>query len=407
MRQLVTLTAAVALVTAFGFVGAADATHPGPSRYADSVASFVTDEAVLPGPHGPNAGCGAGDGTGIELNALGAEDAAAIGCGIVGTISLGSGITLGTGSITVEFTDNFAVADGTGADDLTVYDGHSFGVADETALVSVSVDGVTFVGVGTAINNPAASLGPFANDFDLDGAIPFVKFVRIINQGGVLGSPGFDVDAIEALNSFGTGDIVKAFADHSDDGDDPDEIFQTSSGGFDDQQFKAFTITITNNTGVDGGLSGLTFIDVVPAEFDLDPLEENDVNGCSGNAEVCDGVDVTAADDALTDCTATGAEGGAKGKGKGNQKLAPDVVTMTAGGLDDGDSCTITVWVTTDDDQPGRGRNPDWTPTSCPVTLNNGVKVFDASMNLLLQDDDSLIFDDNDPVSEGVCNEPV
>ena len=58
--------------------------------------------------------------------------------------------------------------------------------------------------------------------------------------------------------------------------------------------------------------------------------------------------------------------------------------------------------MTTDNDHPGKGRNkdngngpgnPEFTPTSCPVVLNDGVKVFDASMNLLLQDDSSLIFD--------------
>ena len=76
---------------------------------------------------------------------------------------------------------------------------------------------------------------------------------------------------------------------------------------------------------------------------------------------------------------------------------------MTAGGLDDDDSCEITVWVMTDDDHPGRGNNPTWTPTSCPVTLNDGVKVFDASMNLLLQDDDSLIFDLG-AGDDGTCN---
>jgi hypothetical protein len=61
----------------------------------------------------------------------------------------------------------------------------------------------------------------------------------------------------------------------------------------------------------------------------------------------------------------------------------------------------------TDDDHPGKGQSPTWTPTACPVTLNDGVKVFDASMNLLLQDDDSLIFDDGDPATEGLCNEPL
>jgi hypothetical protein len=84
-------------------------------------------------------------------------------------------------------------------------------------------------------------------------------------------------------------------------------------------------------------------------------------------------------------------------KGK---KMLPDIITMTAGGLADGDSCTIKVWVMTE-----KEHKKTFAPTDCPVTLNNGVKVFDASMNLLLQDDSSLIFDDGAAQTDGTDND--
>ncbi len=45
---------------------------------------------------------------------------------------------LATGSITVQFTNDVALLDGSGADDLNVWEGHSF-PGDEAALVSVSL----------------------------------------------------------------------------------------------------------------------------------------------------------------------------------------------------------------------------------------------------------------------------
>lgn len=202
---------------------------------------------------------------------------------------------------------------------------------------------------------------------------------------------------------------MKAFASHITDPDLEDEIDQTAKGGPDVQQFKAFTIEITNNTGIDGGLAGLTFIDAVPAEWDLDGFGGEEAESpVPGNGIcvdfACDGVEVLVISD--SGCTATGAEHTNSGK-SGKPQLQPEIITIDASGLDDTDSCTIKVWVMTDDDHPGKGKNPTWTPTSCPVTLNDGVKVFDASMNLLLQDDDSLIFDDGDPVTEGFCNEAL
>jgi hypothetical protein len=197
-----------------------------------------------------------------------------------------------------------------------------------------------------------------------------------------------------------------------------------------------------------GTVAGLDFVDVVPAEWDLDfDVEDaaNDASGVttaaqeeafwdtgniadagSGNCadSLCDGLDTggfygsdpcddlsggvdtsrdgvvhdgicadTACDgvevtDNAADCTATGAEH-TNNSSKGAKKQ-PDIVSMTAGGLDNEDSCEVTVWVVTD-----KEHKKIFGPTECPVTLNDGVKVFDASLNLLLQDDDSLIFSDD------------
>ncbi len=376
-----------------GFAGTAQA-----DEFADAVESFTP-------PTGCKTTTAAGNGNDCDISgddgdngtdALGPDDGAAGNDTTFTSLGFtndfdnngGNGLQPLGGVLILTFTDNFCV-DGLNPD-FTVFEvGAGEGGVDEDYDVTVGPGAGTAAGSGTGDTNFNSPVNAFNR-------------ITITATDGEETNPtgGPDIDAVECLASFEFTDIEKDFADHPGDPDSEDEIDQTSPGGPDIQQFKAFTITITNNTGVDGGLAGLTFIDVVAAEFDLDP--DPDAQGDGGDQ---DGVEVTDADGALTDCTATGAEGGAKGKGKGNQKLAPDVVTMTAGGLDDGDSCEVTVWVTTDDDHPGKGNNPTWTPTSCPITLNDGVKVFDASMNLLLQDDDSLVFDDNDPVSEGVCNE--
>ncbi len=110
---------------------------------------------------------------------------------------------------------------------------------------------------------------------------------------------------------------------------------------------------------------------MVPGEFDLDG--DPDVSG---------------------DCTVTtdNPEGAKK---KGLSKLEPEFIIIDAGGLADGASCTIEVFVETDSKGFPRGRSPAFAPTSCledpgTIVLNDGVKVFDGLMNLLLQDDDTL-----------------
>lgn len=296
------------------------------------------------------------------------------------------------GFIIVKFDNNVLIPDGTASNDITVWEAcsrHSADAGEDNANIFVSDDGATWTAVGLANNTPflgfppAASGGgiPFANSFDLDGlGLAFITHVKIVNTGTVIeiGANGFEADAVEALHSLGVDDIVKAIV-----GDDDIDI------GVGNTQPFTFTITITNNTGISNGLAGLTFLDVVPAEFDVTSISVDNTTG--------------AGDDGQDECVASFSEptktAGQSGPHK-KQKLAPDFITITAdnaGGLADGEFCIVTVNVTTDT-QPGGGRSPNFTPTSCladpgTITLNNGVRVLDPSGNILLEDDDSLTLD--------------
>lgn len=364
MRKLATLTAAAALAVGVGFGGAA---------WADDAADTVGASNIN------DASCGGGNCPGSANDMLGPPD---------GTwASLGHG-----GSVVLNFDDNLCFIVNA-SNDVTVTE---IGVVEGYA-VDVGLQG------GALSGNPVNAAGTAAINLDATG-LAFFNKIEITDDAiaSGSGSTGADIDAVECTSTLDVADIDKVFADHANDPDDPDEVDQTTVGAGDVRQFKAFVITITNNTGTDGGLAGLTFIDVVPAEWDLDPA--------FGGG---DGVLVTAGA-----CTATGAEH--TNNGNGPAKLQPDIITITGMTEDDEASCTIKVWVTTDSDHPGKGRanknpngrgNPDFTPTSCPVTLNDGVKVFDASMNLLLQDDSSLIFDNgavqaDGTGNDGFCNEP-
>ncbi len=377
MRTLVSLLTAAA-IAAFGFTGTA---------FADPFA----DAAVLVFPAGddcPTAGgdCDtSGDDGDNGADALAAPDHTQHGGGD-GTISAFTSLGFNTntnlgGVLTLDFLDNACL--NLAGNDLQVFE-VSHG---ETYDIDVGIIN------GTLANVAAAATG----DALVNAGVAFNRVEITALSGETVPLAGADIDAIQCLSPLDVADIVKDTVSHSDDTgtghtDDKDTVFF----GLNTQQFKAFTITITNNTGIAGGLSGLTFIDATGAEWDLDPAEEFDVNACDGTPEVCDGVDVTS-EPSAGDCTATGVEHTTQGK-SGKEKLQPDIITVTAGGLDDGESCTITAWVMTDlkkgGTRPGRGNSPMFAPTDCPVPLNDGVKVFDASMNLLLQDDDDLIFSD-------------
>ncbi|NNE84019.1 MAG: hypothetical protein HKN28_08625, partial [Alphaproteobacteria bacterium] len=229
------------------------ATHVGaPSQYADSVIDQGTVGSILVAPHSSSD------------NVLGAED----GTGGTGWFNLGSGFGDDgddpEGFIIVSFEDNAVIPDGTAAPDLTVWEASSNGNNNDLSDVFVSADGINWFLVGEARDHPAPVPGgnpPFANEFDIDGTgLTFVKFVKLVNKMAPNndGASGFDADAFEGITSIGTDDIVKINTGLT--GIDVGSgVLQT---GFE------FEITITNNTGVAGGLSELTFFDAVPAEFD-------------------------------------------------------------------------------------------------------------------------------------------
>ena len=265
------------------------------------------------------------------------------------------------------------IPDGSAAPDLTVWEAGAVNNVPDGGEVFISADGVNFVSVGNASAGAVPNTSP--NDFDIDGTgVPFVRYVKIVNGGDPTadtGAHGLDVDAIEGLTSIGADDIEKDFATNTASGQtgNIDDI----DVGTDTQQFKAFTIEITNNTGVNGGLAGLTFFDVVPGEFDLDGAPSSD------NA----------------DCTvATSNPPGATANGKAKSKLEPEFISISADNLDDGESCTVTVNVKTDSKTFPKGKSPAFTPTSCElgsIVLNDGVRIIhDASGATIFEDDDSL-----------------
>lgn len=291
------------------------------------------------------------------------------------------------GEVVIFFTDNTALPDGTPAADITIWErcGNStIGVANADEPVDVDLSqGAGFVNdvvTGTtsdgasAVLEGSAFICPVQVDLDsvaLAGATQ-VRITDLCDPDGADSNGcdntnfgGFDPAEVEALNSlaFGTGQIMKMIVGDSD-------ITETgSNSGFDGEQTFQFEIQVTNPDGAD--LTGFTFQDTVPAEFDV-------------TAAVADNTDSPT----NLGCTVVGVSEG------NGPFLAPDFVTFTVD-LAAGESCKVTVDVRTDDDHPGRGRNPDFTPTTCPegetLTLNDGVEVFDtASGDLIFRDDSSL-----------------
>lgn len=108
-----------------------------------------------------------------------------------GAVSLGGG-----GSITVQFVDNRLTGSGDASPDLEIFE---VGNA-EPVSVEVSIDGVNFVSVGTAVGG--------ANQIDVDrfgfGPDDRISFVRITDQnfGSALDQAvGADIDAVGAISS--------------------------------------------------------------------------------------------------------------------------------------------------------------------------------------------------------------
>ena len=342
-----------ALALAFAMPAAAD-------DFADSLGAAATGVTAEPCCDDPNDALGSPDASGSD------------------TTDFAGFVTIeDTGTLTLDFDDNICVEGGTVDPDLIVHE--YLGGAGETFTVAVGVQGGLLSG---SVAGSGAS-----NQLDFSSVAPGAAFNRahLVSTNNAGAVPGTDVDAMECLNTLDTADIVKQHTGFEDI-DVGVDVVQT---GF------SFTIEITNGTGISGGLAGLTFFDSVPAEFDLDPDAEDlldlfDDNACPDGT--CDGVDTSNIGDcALTLDTSEGA------KKKGRTKLEPEHISLTADAVAAGDSCTIEVFVKTDSKgfvNPN-SRSPRFTPTSCPedpgvIVLNDGVRVFDSSMNLLLDDDDML-----------------
>lgn len=120
-------------------------------------------------------------------------------------------------------------------------------------------------------------------------------------------------------------------------------------------------------------------------DFDNDSTVNDD---CADG--ICDGVASDSADCVVTPSRAPGANK------KGKDKLEPEFLTIEVDSFDNGDMCTITVWVNTDVN-PGKHTPDIFEPTSCAffedageseilddsgkpihdwIALNDGVKVF-------------------------------
>lgn len=357
MRRLVSLAASTILAVNVAFIGRA-----GADEFADAV-----DDFQLPDPGCLVAG-GTCDVTGDDndggVDALDAPDGDVSDNTTFTSLGFDTDLSRG-GTLVLDFTDNVCLDDGSAAVDFTI---DEVAGVDEDYSVEIGQQGETL----TALS--VDGLG--TTSFDNEGVASFNQ-VKMTALGNAVTDPtgGADIDAVTCLNSldFGTAHVVK--------GDlSPTTINITSKDGFDAQQSFDFTITISNPEDED--LSGLVFSDVLPAEFDVSSVDVDNTNAPVGGG-----------------CAASSAEHTNQGK-SGKAKLQPDIVTFVADLADD-ESCDILVTAVTDDDHPGGGQSPTWTPTSCPssgmIVLNEGVEVFeDVDMSGTVSKGDVRLFQDDD-----------
>lgn len=286
------------------------------------------------------------------------------------------GVFEGTpGKVTLGFTDNICFADGTVAPDVSAI-GVGFGACDPFR-----------VNIGATTLSPSVDSCdiPISNLFNYDMPAG-TMFMDMEIEGLSSAGDSADFDAAGCLFSLSASDIYKEFEVNPLDTDEAVEII-TREKGDKTIQHKAFSITVENNTGMAGAdtFANLIIKDAVPAEYDLDPDAEDFLYGGTDNCDDgnCDGIDHGNGNL----CTVTASRNkGASAKGKNGNKLEPELLDIDASGLNDAESCTVTIYVMTD-----VGHKKSATPTSCPVNLNSGVKVFSGTMDLLLQSN-TLVF---------------
>ncbi len=156
-------------------------------------------------------------------------------------------------------------------------------------------------------------------------------------------------------------------------------------------QFYDFILEVTN-TGGDGELDSKIISDPIPDLYDLDPLCGDDpIAGSTSCDAVGGGIFVdrdsdTFADGIINDtpakCTVSSTSGGSIKKGGAG--LEPEFVTIVIDDLLAGETCTVRVFVRTDDNpakntayfEPVACHYPDYGVYDT-IPLNEGVKMFD------------------------------
>ena len=219
-----------------------------------------------------------------------------------------------------------------------------------------------------------------------------------VAKGNVMG-PYDDLGALDASASFdvASGGTVDGVVTVNQSGPDAGGIWI----GLDETQRYKFEITIVNSGG-SVAANGAVIIDVIPAEYDLDPglheddVEDGGINGlCDGGTATCDGDALPGFVSSNGACVVEHSQPDSASKPEPPPKQ-PEFLTIMLDGLGNGESCTVTVYVKTDNN-PGGGESPDFEPTSCrliaaaaehddvdadifdTITLNEGLKVFDPS----------------------------
>ena len=357
--KLSTATSVAALVAAFGLVGPAMA-----DPFADAVVSL---NRVTTGTSATGAAISTAADTDEFFeggtDATGAPDAGTFRRSVsLGIDQKGTATTADDdrGVIVLDFTDNLCV--GVGGNDIRLFENGN----NEGYTLEVAYNGGAFSAPTPGFGTASVDLADVFNG-DLFDRVR----ITATSFAGVARLAGADVDAIQCLAAVTADDFVATNT-----GPDTFEI------GSSEAQYFQYEIKITNNTGADGALDGLIVLDVIPAEFDLDPDGEAAAGGNNSCADAggCDGI---AEDDR---CPVT-----VSGHGNGRDQLEPQSLSVEIG-LDSGESCTTTVFLAVDGDRGNKQRTAGmFKPTSCElvmqgppdvfntITLNEGIKVFDVA----------------------------
>ena len=362
MRTLASLLA-VAAIAAFGLATPAMA-----DPNADVVESFTT--------------VAGSSGNGTE--ATGGVNGSATSLGFNG----------GGGALILRFTDNTCLTVAS-SNDVTV-----------TEISTISDDYTIAVGlIGQNLVTDGTGTGTTSFDVSTQAPVAFNRISLTATNDADGDNSGAEIDALTCLNNF---DFGTAFITKTNVGSGNITI-QAKGAISNGLQSVVFDITIVNTNGED--LSDIVFEDVLPAEFDLDPVAEDVADGggidaCASGDGVCDGVMVSGGTNPEK-CTATGAEHTNQGKSGKPFKLQPDIVSITDITLGDDESCEITVWAMTDQ-KSDKTNKVNFTPTECNegsfIFLNEGVEVIDT-MGTVETSDDVTLFVDDDQI-ELICTGP-